>query len=174
MPDRPAHGLDAVNAMDRAAFVAAFGAVYEDSPWVAEAAWEARPFADAAALRAALAGAVRTAGRERQRALILAHPDLADRKARAANLTAFSQTEQARAGLDELTGAEAEEQRALNRAYRARFGFPFIMAVRHSTKQQILQAMRERVANEPEAEFARALQEIDRIAGYRLEELVAG
>ena len=60
MPDRPAHGLDAVNAMDRAAFVAAFGAVYEDSPWVAEAAWEARPFADAAALRAALAGAVRT------------------------------------------------------------------------------------------------------------------
>ncbi|SMH48116.1 2-oxo-4-hydroxy-4-carboxy-5-ureidoimidazoline decarboxylase [Azospirillum agricola] len=168
------HSLDDLNRMERAAFVAALGTVFEDSPWVAEAAWGRRPFADKAALHAAMAAIVREAGAERQRALILSHPDLADRATRPANLTAFSQTEQARAGLDELTEAEAEEQRALNRAYRARFGFPFIMAVRFSTRPQILQAMRERVANAPDAEFARALEEIYKIAGFRLDDLVAG
>ncbi len=168
------HSPDEIARMDRTAFVAAFGAVFEDSPWVAEAAWDRRPFADKAALRAAMTAIVREAGTERQRALIRSHPDLADKAARPANLTAFSQTEQARAGLDELTEAEAEEQRALNRAYRARFGFPFIMAVRFSTRPEILQTMRERVGNEPETEFARALEEIYKIAGFRLDDLVAG
>ncbi|BAI73874.1 uricase (plasmid) [Azospirillum sp. B510] len=168
------HSLDDVNRMDRAAFVAALGAVFEDSPWVAEAAWDKRPFADAAALRAAMTDIVRNAGTERQRALILAHPDLADRATRAANLTDFSQTEQAKAGLNELTDAEAREQRDLNRAYRARFGFPFIMAVRFSGKREILAAMRARVANEPEVEFGRALEEIYKIAGFRLDDLVVG
>lgn len=166
------YSMDDLNRMDRAAFVAALGAVFEDSPWVAEAAWDKRPFADAAGLRAIMTGIVRAAGTERQRALILSHPDLADRATRAANLTAFSQTEQAKAGLNELTEAEAQEQRDLNRAYRERFGFPFIMAVRFSSKQEILAAMRARVANEPEVEFGRALEEIYKIAGFRLDDLV--
>ncbi len=168
------HRLADIARMDRAAFVEAFGAVYEESPWVAEAAWERRPFADAAQLRAALAAIVRDAGTDRQRALILAHPDLADKATRPATLAAFSQTEQARAGLDELTDAEVQEQRALNRAYRTRFGFPFIMAVRFSTRAQILEAMRARVQNTPEAEFDRALAEIHKIAGFRLDDLVTG
>ena len=166
------YGLDDLNSMDRAAFVAALGAVFEESPWVAEAAWDKRPFADAAGLRAAMTDIVRTAGPERQRALILSHPDLADRASRPATLTAFSQTEQAKAGLNELTEDEVQEQRDLNRAYRERFGFPFIMAVRFSSKQEILSAMRERVANEPEVEFGRALEEIYKIAGFRLDDLV--
>ncbi|MBP2307153.1 2-oxo-4-hydroxy-4-carboxy-5-ureidoimidazoline decarboxylase [Azospirillum melinis] len=166
------YSLDDLNRMDRAAFVAALGAVFEESPWVAEAAWDKRPFADATALRAAMTGIVRAAGTERQHALILSHPDLADRASRPANLTAFSQTEQAKAGLNELTEGEAQEQRDLNRAYRERFGFPFIMAVRFSSKQEILAAMRERVANEPEVEFGRALEEIYKIAGFRLDDLV--
>ncbi|HYF85303.1 2-oxo-4-hydroxy-4-carboxy-5-ureidoimidazoline decarboxylase [Azospirillum sp.] len=168
------YSLDDLNSMDRAAFVAALGSVFEESPWVAEAAWEKRPFADAAGLRAAMTDIVRTAGPERQRALILSHPDLADRASRPANLTAFSQTEQAKAGLNELTDVEAQEQRDLNRAYRERFGFPFIMAVRFSSKQEILAAMRERVANDPEVEFGRALEEIYKIAGFRLDDLVVG
>lgn len=168
------YSLDDLNSMDRAAFVAALGAVFEESPWVAEAAWDQRPFADAAGLRAAMTDIVRHVGSERQRALILSHPDLADRASRPANLTAFSQTEQAKAGLNELTEAEAQEQRDLNRAYRERFGFPFIMAVRFSSKQEILAAMRERVANEPEVEFGRALEEIYKIAGFRLDDLVTG
>ena len=168
------YSMDDLNRMDRAAFVAALGAVFEDSPWVAEAAWDKRPFADADSLRAAMTGIVRAAGTERQRALILAHPDLADRATRAANLTAFSQTEQAKAGLNELTDTEAQEQRDLNRAYRERFGFPFIMAVRFSSKQEILAAMRERVANDPQVEFGRALEEIYKIAGFRMDDLVVG
>lgn len=166
------HSLDDLNRMDRAAFAAALGAVFEDSPWVAEAAWDRRPFAGKEKLRETMTAIVRAAGTERQRALILAHPDLADRATRPANLTAFSQTEQARAGLNELTEEEIAEQRALNRAYRERFGFPFIMAVRFSTRQQILQAMRERVANDPAAEFDRALEEIYKIAGFRLDDLI--
>ncbi len=168
------HSLDDIARMDKTAFIAAFGAVYEDSPWVAAAAWAHRPFADKAALRTVMSAVVRDAGTERQRALIRSHPDLADKAARPATLTAFSQTEQARAGLDELTEAEAEDQRALNRAYRERFGFPFIMAVRFSTRSAILQAMRARVGNEPETEFTRALEEIDKIAGFRLDDLIAG
>lgn len=167
------HRLADIARMDRTAFVDAFGAVYEDSPWIAEAAWEQRPFADAAQLRNVMSGIVRDAGADRQRALILAHPDLADKATRPANLTAFSQTEQARAGLNELTEEEVQEQRALNRAYRQRFGFPFIMAVRFSTRPQILEAMRARVQNTPEAEFDRALAEIHKIAGFRLDDLVA-
>ncbi len=167
------HRLADLNAMDRNTFTAALGAVFEDSPWVAAAAWGQRPFADTGALHAAMCGVVRAAGEERQRALILAHPDLADKATRPASLTAFSQTEQARAGLNELSEEEAQEQRALNRAYRARFGFPFIMAVRFSTRHQILDAMRARVQNAPEVEFLRALDEIDTIAGFRLADLVA-
>ncbi|CAO3430559.1 2-oxo-4-hydroxy-4-carboxy-5-ureidoimidazoline decarboxylase [Azospirillum doebereinerae] len=168
------HSLDDLNRMDRAAFVAALGAVFEDSPWVAEAAWDRRPFAGKEDLRAAMTAIVRDSGPERQRALILSHPDLADKAARPANLTAFSQTEQARAGLNELTEDEIQEQRALNRAYRERFGFPFIMAVRFSTRPEILQGMRERVANDPAVEFGRALEEIYKIAGFRLDDLVTG
>ena len=161
------YSLDDLNSMDRAAFVAALGAVFEESPWVAEAAWDKRPFADAASLRAVMTDIVRNAGTERQRALILSHP-----ASRPATLTAFSQTEQAKAGLNELTDEEAQEQRDLNRAYRDRFGFPFIMAVRFSSKPEILAAMRERVANDPEVEFGRALEEIYKIAGFRLDDLV--
>lgn len=168
------HSLAEINRMDRAAFVAALGAVFEDSPWVADAAWESRPFADAATLRAAMTAIVREAGTERQRALILSHPDLADKATRPASLTAFSQTEQARAGLNELTEEEAQEQRTLNGVYRERFGFPFIMAVRFSRRPEILQAMRDRATNPPDVEFGRALEEIYKIAGFRLDDLVVG
>ena len=122
--------LDQLNAADRATFVALLEGIYEHSPWVAEAAWAQRPFATPTALKHALARAVREAGRERQLALVRAHPELAGKAMLAKALTAESTDEQARAGLAACTPAEFARIQQLNADYNARFGLPFILAVR--------------------------------------------
>jgi OHCU decarboxylase len=163
-------------AMGRAAFVAAFGHVYEHSPWVAEAAFDRGlpAGADTAeGLHAALAAVLRGADEDRKLELINAHPDLAGRLARAGRLTAESTREQAGAGLDQLTDAERERFTALNEAYKARFGFPFIMAVKGRSKDDILAAFERRLGHDREAELATALAEVDRIALLRLRDLVS-
>ena len=157
-----------VNTFDEDAFVAAFGGVYEHSPWVARAAWRERPFADVDALRTALEDAVRSAAPDRQLSLIREHPELGGR----AVLTDESASEQAGAGLDRLTPAELEELRGLNHAYRARFGFPFIVCVRELGKDTILAWGRERLGRSREQEVDTALGEIAKIAGLRLRDLV--
>ncbi len=167
------HTLEALNACDRAAFVAALGHLFEHSPWVAEEAAQGRPYPDAAALLAGLCGAMRSAPRDRQLALIRAHPDLAGRLARAGELTAASAREQAHAGLDRLAAAESAEIERLNEAYKARFGFPFIICARLNAKEAILAAMRRRVTQAPELELSTALDEIAKIAGLRLNEALA-
>jgi OHCU decarboxylase len=164
--------VEAVNALDRDAFAARFGDVFEHSPWVAADAWEARPFADAAALQAALVAAMRAAPRERRLALIRAHPDLAGRAAVAGGLTAASRREQAGAGLDRLTPDEYATLTAANGRYAERFGFPFVICVRGQTKETILAALSARVERSPEEEFETALDEIAAIARVRLEPLV--
>lgn len=164
--------LDDLARADRESFVAALGGVFEHSPWVAEAAFAQRPFASRAALHRAMVEIVRAAGRERQLALIRAHPELAGPPTAA--LTTASRQEQGTAG---LTDADAEERvrfAALNRRYRETFGFPFVMAVKGSSKAEILAAFAERLEQPGEAEFERALQEIARIAGFRLEALLEG
>lgn len=155
--------------MDRRAFVAALGWVYEHSPWVAERAWERRPFASAEALQRALAEVVAGASAAEQLALIRAHPDLGAR----ARMTAASEGEQSGAGLDRLTPDEFACLHRLNAAYREKFGFPFIYAVKGSGKQQILAALEQRLAGSPETERAIALEQIDRIAQFRLEGAIA-
>jgi 2-oxo-4-hydroxy-4-carboxy-5-ureidoimidazoline decarboxylase len=165
--------LSDVNAMDEDAFVAAFGALYEHSPWVARAAWRQRPFAGAGALREALEQAMRHASRERQIELIRAHPELAGRAAHEGELTDESSREQASAGLDRLTAGEHAELRRLNRAYGERFGFPFVVCVRERTKQSILAWGRERLERSREHEVDTALGEIAKIADLRLREIVA-
>jgi 2-oxo-4-hydroxy-4-carboxy-5-ureidoimidazoline decarboxylase len=152
----------------REAFLAAFGHLYEYSPWVAERAWAKAPFADAEALKAAFQTAIAEATAEEQLALLRAHPQLADKAAIAAGLTADSAAEQASAGLDRLTEAEFAEVHALNRAYAERFGFPFIICVRLQDKAGILAAMRRRLAGVPETEFAEALAQVGLISGLRL------
>lgn len=156
-----------VNALSRADFVARFGAVYEHSPWVAEAAWPARPFADRVALASAMEEAVQSAPRERQLELLRAHPKLGARLA----LSAFSQAEQAGAGLGSATPAERAELAALNDAYERRFGFPFILAVRHATVPEILASCRNRIGASLESELEESLRQVFRIAGLRLAEL---
>ncbi len=164
--------LAAVNALDRAGFVAALGGVFEHSPWVAEAVWPARPFATVGALHRAMVEAVANAGRARQIALIRAHPELAAPEDRAAPLTDFSRAEQAGAGFDAADEDERRRQAALNARYRARFGFPFVIAVRGRGRAEILAALEARLENDRESEIATALDEIAQIAAFRLNDLL--
>ncbi len=164
--------LDAVNALDAAAFVSTFGSIYEHSAWVAERAYAARPFATVTALANAMAAMVAAASESEQLALLRAHPDLAGRAALAGELTPASSAEQARAGLDKLTSAEMERFRRSNADYTARFGFPFILAVKYWGKAHILAAFDRRLHNTHEQEVRTALGEVDKIALVRLLDLV--
>jgi 2-oxo-4-hydroxy-4-carboxy-5-ureidoimidazoline decarboxylase len=167
------HSLAALNACDRGSFAAALGHLFEHSPWVAAETWDKRPFRDADGLHAALCATMRGASAERRLALVRAHPDLAGRLARAGALTEASAREQAAAGLDRLSPAEAAEIQRLNGAYTERFGFPFVICARLNAKDAILEAMRARVANAPDAELSTALGEIAKIARLRLNEAVS-
>jgi OHCU decarboxylase len=158
--------------LDREAFVGHFGALYEHSPWVAEGAWERRPFADSHALHHAFAAAVAAAPLERRLALIRAHPELAGREAHDGALTADSTSEQASAGLDRLTAEELARLRRLNAAYREAFGFPMVVAVREHTKASIFEQAERRLAHDRDEEIETALAEIGKIARLRLGGLV--
>jgi 2-oxo-4-hydroxy-4-carboxy-5-ureidoimidazoline decarboxylase len=162
-----------VGEFDRPAFVARFGGVFEASPWIAEATWAARPFADVDALHRAMVSVVEGAPHEQRVALIRAHPDLAGKAAIAGDLTPESTAEQSAAGLDRLTRAQFARITDLNDAYRARFGFPFVICARDHDADGIIAAMERRVAHDPDTEERAALGEIARIARLRLEDLVA-
>jgi 2-oxo-4-hydroxy-4-carboxy-5-ureidoimidazoline decarboxylase len=162
--------LATLNVLDRAAFTTALGHLFEHSPWVAEETWPSRPFRDLVHLHAELCATMRAASRDRQLALIRAHPDLAGRLAQQTRLTAESTREQASAGLNQLTAAELTGFQALNAAYVTRFGFPFVICARLSNKAAILVAMQTRLAHPPEAEFTTALGEIEKIAQLRLDD----
>ena len=164
--------LAQLSALDNEGFVAAVGAVFEHSPWVMRRAWAHRPFADRAALTAALTATLHAASRDEQLALMCAHPELAGKAAIRGELTADSAREQAGAGLNACTPAEFAELQALNLAYRQRFGWPFIIAVTGLSRTDILAAMRQRLARAPEDEFAEALSQIVRIANIRLNALL--
>lgn len=158
--------LAALNAMTPIDFTAALGDIYEESPWVARAAAALRPFADRAALASAMAEAMRAADPARQLALLRAHPELGQRR----GLTPHSATEQHERGLDRLDDGAAQRLAALNAAYRERFGFPFIVAVRGQRDMAaILHALQQRLAATPEQERRIALAEVEKIAGFRLE-----
>ena len=165
--------LDDLNAMDEDAFVAALGGVFEHSPWVARDAYASRPFGSVGELAGALEAAMRAAPRARQLELIRAHPELAGREARAGELTAESAGEQARAGLDRLSASELRALRELNAAYRERFALPLVVCVREHTKDSILAWGRERLEHAPDDEVAIALGEIAKIAGLRLDDVLA-
>lgn len=164
--------LAQLNAAGRTAFVEAVGFAFEHSPWIAEAAWERRPFADVAALHDAMLKVLNAAPSERRVALIAAHPDLAGRVAREGRLTAASRGEQAGAGLDQLTPSEVAQFDELNDAYRSRFGFPFVICARENTKETILAALDARTRNDRTTEIAAAVREIGKIARLRLEDAV--
>lgn len=157
-----------LNSMDRATFVARFGGVYEGSPWIVEQAWQARPFADRAALEQAMQEVVLGAGHAWQLELLRMHPALGTRLA----LSGYSRTEQAGAGLLEATAAERQELERLNRDYERKFGFPFILAVRNASLSTILKSCRARIDADATSEFGESLRQVFRIAAFRLADLV--
>jgi urate oxidase len=162
--------------MDKTAFVAAFGSVFEHSPWIAERAHagELGPANDTAqGLHVALRTQFRAASEEERLGVLKAHPDLAGKLAAARRLTAASTEEQASAGLDALTDEERDTFTRLNDAYTEKFGFPFIIAVRDNTKATILDAFKRRLDNSREEEFAAACAQVERIARLRLAAMFA-
>ncbi len=166
--------IEGVNRMGREEFVARFGAVFEKSPWIAERAWESRPFKNLDGLHAAFVGTINDAPEERRVALIRAHPDLAGKAALAGELTEESANEQASAGLDRLSPEEYERFHRLNAAYRERFDLPYVVCVRDNTRETIFAGAEERLSNTREEEIGAALHEISRIGRLRLEDLVEG
>jgi 2-oxo-4-hydroxy-4-carboxy-5-ureidoimidazoline decarboxylase len=162
-----------INAMRPAEFVAALGGVFEHSPWIAERAFASRPFADTAALHAAMVDVVRGASRDEQLGLLRAHPELAGREAQSGTLTADSTAEQRSAGLNALSREEMDRVVRLNRAYREQFGFPFIIAVRRHTKDGIFAEFERRLGNDAESERLECLEQVYVITRLRLDALIA-
>ena len=157
--------------MDKEAFVAEFGGIFEHSPWIAERAWELEsgPTHDTAqGVHSLLARVFRSASEDERLGVLNAHPDLAGKLAAAKRLTAESTAEQASVGLDALTDEERKNFTALNTTYTEKFGFPFIIAVRDNTKASIMEAFQKRVSNDRDVEFAEACRQVERIAELRL------
>jgi OHCU decarboxylase len=156
-------------------FLARYGGVYEHSPWVAEeAAQLIDDDADPETLAFLMAECVDNASKERRLALIRAHPDLAGKASIAGELTAESTAEQSSAGLDRCTPEEYERFQLLNAAYKKKFGFPFVMAVRDSSRSDILEAFEQRLPNAYAEEFETAIAEIHKIARLRINAMEAG
>jgi 2-oxo-4-hydroxy-4-carboxy-5-ureidoimidazoline decarboxylase len=169
----PLHTMEAINALSAADFVARFGFLFEHSPWIVREAEKHRPFAHIVAMEDAMAAIVAHAPHLDQLKLLRAHPELASKAAIDKTLTHASNAEQASAGLDRLTPEEFDRFHDLNRRYRDRFGFPFIICVRLTDKAGILAAMRERLENTEEYEIETALREIGKIVHLRLKDALA-
>jgi OHCU decarboxylase len=163
---------DEAGALDEEAFVARFGTTYEHSPWVARGAWRRRPFDGFDSLARAFETTVLEAPVDRRLALVRSHPELAGREADEGALTVESTVEQASAGLNRLSPGELSRLRKLNAAYRTRFEFPLVVAVREHTKASIFAQGEARLESSPEEELGTALGEIFKIARLRLRALV--
>jgi 2-oxo-4-hydroxy-4-carboxy-5-ureidoimidazoline decarboxylase len=166
--------LSDLNASSKGDFVAALANIFEHSPWIAEQVASARPFAGVKQLFDAMKAAVDRSPSELRLALIKAHPDLANRTQRAAGLTAESSAEQDSIGLDRLSDAEYQAFERVNNAYRAKFGFPYIVCVRRHTKDSILRDFERRLPNDANSEMQKSIEEICRIAALRVDQLVTG
>lgn len=160
--------LARLNSMNQTDFTTALHFAFELSPWVVERAWDARPFASVETMHEAMMAVLDAATTADKLALIRAHPELAGKAAIAKQLTAESNAEQASAGLDKLTPDEFARFHALNAAYNARFGFPFIICVRLNDKASILEAMAARLSNDEASEIAEAITQIGLISKLRL------
>ncbi len=162
------YAIAQLNHMSQDEFVAALGAVFEDTPAIAAQAWHRRPFADVTALHQSMVAVVQAMPSAAQIALICAHPDLGSK----AQMAEASVQEQAGVGLDRLSPEEYERFHSLNQRYRTTFGFPFIIAVKNHTKTSILAAFEQRLTHDRATEQQQALLEITHIARFRLEALI--
>ncbi|CDN55001.1 OHCU decarboxylase [Neorhizobium galegae bv. officinalis bv. officinalis str. HAMBI 1141] len=161
----------------RGDFIQMFGGVFEHSPFIAERAYDAGLMLvplTSKSVHDALTSIFRRASREERLGVLRAHPDLAGKLAIAGELTEDSKKEQAGAGLDRLSAAEHARFTELNTAYTQKFGFPFIIAVKGLTKDDILAAFEKRIHNSAEEEFDTAAAQVEKIALLRLQSLLPG
>ena len=163
--------LTEINTLPRDSFIRVLGRVFENSQWVAGATWSKRPFANLDDLHQALCESVTAAGMEKQLALIRAYPDLVGRLALGGGLSKESMREQNSAGLDRLTPEEIETFQGNNAAYRHKFGFPFVICARSNSKESIIESFEARLKNSREQEFRTALEELFKIARFRLADI---
>jgi len=161
-------GLARLSTLDQGTFVRELGDVFEHSPWIAEGAWSKGPFTSVEQLHAAMGKVLHQADAARRMALIRAHPELAGKAAIRGELTDHSRNEQQGVGLDACTPEEFAAIQELNQAYSAKFGFPFIVAVKDHTRESIIADMRRRISQPIESEVAEAIRQIERIAWFRL------
>ena len=166
------YGLRELSSMSEDDFVKALGGIFEHSPWVAKGAYAAKPFASLKDLHAAMVDIVSRAPQAQQLGLIRAHPELASKAAQRKELTAASNSEQSGAGLTECSPEEFERLQTLNRDYNARFGFPFILAVRGHTRQSVIENFARRATSDRDVEMRECLSQIAKIASFRLHDLV--
>jgi 2-oxo-4-hydroxy-4-carboxy-5-ureidoimidazoline decarboxylase len=164
--------MAAINGMDHAAFTQKFGGIFEKSPWVADKVWDKRPFASVDAMHAAMVGIVKDAPLPSQLALLQSHPDLAGKEAQVGAMTASSVSEQASAGLNALSKDEMAQIAGYNTAYKAKFGFPFIIAVRMHTKEGIFFDFARRLQNDTQTEYSNDLQNVYAITRLRLKAML--
>ena len=157
-----------LNQMTQSEFTEALGEIWEETPEIAQQTWRSKPFADLEALHQAMAAVVNSMSESEQLELIRAHPDLGSK----AKMAEASVQEQAGAGLDRLSESEYQRFQSLNQAYKDRFNFPFIIAVKNHTKESILEAFETRLENTQEQEKQRALTEISKIARFRLQSII--
>ena len=160
--------FDAINRMDKTVFVQEFGGIFEKSPWVAEKAWEMRPFSGIDDLHQKMFNVIKSASKQQQIAFLNNHPELAGKEAQAGAMTTDSVAEQASAGLNSLSKEELTRLTQLNAAYRARFGFPYMIFVRGHTKEGIFFYFDRRLTNEPDIELKNALDQVYGITRFRL------
>ncbi len=172
-PSPTALSLATLNTMRRDDFIARLGGVFEHSPWVAAQSADARPFGSLAALHAGMVLAVKQASRDQQLGLLCAHPELAGKEALAGTLTSDSTSEQRGAGLINLDAAEKARITALNAGYRAKHGFPFIIAVRNYTRAQVFSEFQRRLEQDNETEITACLEQVFTITRLRLEAMIA-
>lgn len=163
------HKIISLCARGREAFVGELNGIYEHSPWIAERAWNHQPFSSIDELHQALISVVKGASKAEQLGLICAHPELAGKEAEEGSLTTASTFEQQGAGLNQCSREELQQLRTLNAQYRSKFGFPCVIAVKGLTRYQIIDKMQTRLANDQDTEFRDCLEQIYKIAKFRLD-----
>ena len=162
------YSIETINQMNRSAFTQALGAIFEDTPTIADQVWLQRPFTDVMELYQDMITVVRSMTTQQQLTLIRAHPDLGSKAAMAVD----SIREQSGVGLDRLNKAEYDRFHNLNQSYQDKFGFPFIIAVKNQTKSSILTAFEQRMQNSVTMEIEQAIAEICQIARFRLDSTI--
>ena len=162
--------IDKINKLSRSEFVEIFANIFEKTKWIAEKLYNQNPFDDFKDLCSKMLGIFETAGKETQLKILEAHPNLAD-KVTVNLLTSNSQSEQSNAGLDQCSEEEFNEFKNLNKSYRQKYGFPFVIAVKGKNKIEILSEFRKRILNSVDEEFNEAIIQVGKIANLRLNEI---